>query len=176
MKFYLVAIFCFYSMFAMAQNPTPTYTTHTDSANGSLVMRGVLSMEVLAKEPSFTWIESGLKAYAPQQAIISKLQPLLQQYTVTVFLGTWCDDSQLLVPQLFKVLQNAQYPTSQVIVYGVDRAKTTGGGQDKDFKITNVPTIILQKGPVEIGRITENVHASMEQDILDIVQSVLEHK
>ena len=84
---------------------------------------------------------------------------------MVVFLGTWCDDSHELIPKLEKVLQLIQYPQSSLTMFGVDRAKTTTTHDEKQYKITLVPTIIVFDKDREIGRITESVQKSIEADL-----------
>ena len=54
-------------------------------------------------------------------------------------------------------------------MYGVDRAKTTRNGDEKKYGITLVPTIILFKDGKEVGRITETVKKSIEEDLATII-------
>ena len=84
-------------------------------------------------------------------------------------MGTWCDDSHYLIPKLEKVLQEIDFPKSQIILYGVDRKKNVKTGENKKYVITNVPTIIVLKDGVEKGRITESTKISIEVDLTGIV-------
>jgi hypothetical protein len=55
-------------------------------------------------------------------------------------------------------------------MYAVDRDKTALNDEAKNYKITLVPTIIVLHGNREVGRITESVQASIEHDLLAILE------
>ena len=157
------------SFTAVAQNTMKTYEISKDTENGSQVFKGPISFDILSKEASFTWYGKGIDAYQPNANDQAEVKKNIGKYRMMVFMGTWCDDSQDLVPKLYRLLTNVQYATADVKVYGVDRAKTTGDGAEKTYNVTRVPTIILFSGGTEIGRITENVQKSIESDLADIM-------
>ena len=156
------------SMTAMGQR---AYRVTKDTTDGGLIFNGLVTFENLAREPTFTWYQKGVDEYVPAEKPVSLLKFYMRQYQMIVFMGTWCDDSHNLIPKLEKVLKQVGYPDNLVMMYGVDRAKTTIGGEHKKFEITNVPTIILMKGENEAGRITETVKTSVEADLSAIIQS-----
>jgi len=141
-----------------------------DSVDGGQVFNGPVTFSDLNKEASFTWLSSGYDLYDPDGKTIEKLQGRLKNYSIVVFLGTWCDDSHNLVPKLEKVLDKAAYPYSNLTMYGVDRGKTTLNGEDKQYGIKLVPTIILINEGKEVGRITESVSKSIEDDLEAIIE------
>src|SRR5207248_4809252 len=93
---------------AIAQNKA--YDITKDRKNGDLVFNGPLTFDDLNNEPTFTWLKSGAEAYKPDEQTINFLRSRLRDYTLVVFLGTWCDDSHYLIPKLEKVLQLTDYP------------------------------------------------------------------
>ena len=146
-----------------------TYDVTKDSANGSLVFKGALTLADLNTEATFTWMKTGFDDYKPNAQNLETLKQKLPDYDLVVFLGTWCDDSHYWVPKLAKLLANIGYPTNKLTLYGVDRAKTTKNGENTQFGITFVPTIILIKNGKEAGRITESPHNGLEGDLLEII-------
>jgi thiol-disulfide isomerase/thioredoxin len=73
-----------------------------------------------------------------------------------VFGGTWCHDTQNLLPLFYKLIDKSGFPENQVYLIGVDRAKTTFKSLHKKFAILNVPTfIIIDKKGKEVGRVVE---------------------
>jgi thiol-disulfide isomerase/thioredoxin len=149
-----------------------TYTVTTDKKNGSLIYNGLITFDDLNNEPSFTWLKNGREDYSPRESKIEQLKDRLNedQYSMVVFLGTWCSDSHYLIPKLEKVLDLIHFPNARLTMYGVDREKTTVNGEDRKYKISNVPTIIVMKNGHEVGRITESVDKSIEADLADIVR------
>lgn len=168
MKSLFFTTLMFASMNVIAQSD---YDRSTDKENGSVVFKGQITFDDLLKEPSFSWLEKGTNDYTPDKEVIAYLQKELPNYEVVIFIGTWCDDSKMLVPKLYKTLQAANYPMRRYSMYGVDRAKTTKYVENKLYKIELVPTIILFKKNNEVGRIIESVKKSIEQDLADIIKN-----
>ena len=169
MKNIYALLFCtlIYS-FAMAQNIKPTYDTLRDKENGALVYKGKITLNAIYTEPVFDWMRKGVAAYQPNGTFIADVKRSTANYKMIVFMGTWCDDSQNMIPKLYKVLQLAEIPLENIEIYGVDRTKTTGLGIENTYHITLVPTVILFDNDKEIGRITESVQQSVEWDLANI--------
>jgi thiol-disulfide isomerase/thioredoxin len=167
MKKILLVLILIMNIKATAQNTT--YSVSKDSVDGGLIFDGPVTFNDLNNEPSFTWLKSAVESYKPYDNIVQYLKTYLPDYTMVIFLGTWCDDSHYLIPRLEKVLQLIDYPQTNIKMYGVDRAKTTTGGEHKKYDVTLVPTIILFKDGKEVGRITETVKKSIEEDISAII-------
>ncbi|MEI8278553.1 MAG: thioredoxin family protein [Bacteroidota bacterium] len=146
------------------------YDTSRDNENEAVVYKGRFTFDDLAKEPSFTWFKSSTDNYKPEAATIVYLKNNLAYYDMVVLLGTWCDDSQNMLPKLYKVLQLSAYNMAKYSMYGVDRAKTAKYSEHKQYELKNVPTIILIKDHKEVGRIVETVKKSVEQDLRDIIE------
>lgn len=147
------------------------YERSTDTENGSVVFKGQITYDDLLKEPGFSWLKKGADNYAPDKESIAYLQKELPGYEIIVFLGTWCEDSQNLIPKLYKTLQAAGYPMRRYSMYGVDRAKTAKYVEHKLYKIERVPTIILFKKNNEVGRIVESTKKNIEEDLAEIIKT-----
>ena len=89
---------------------------------------------------------------------------------MVVFMGTWCDDSHELIPKLEQLLQMTGFPAASVTMYATDHAKKTKGGEDKQYNITLVPTVIIIANGKEVGRITESVEKSIDADLAAIIR------
>lgn len=152
-----------------AQNIIKKYETSTDSINGRVVFRGLVDFKALDAEPTFDWYDNGIAKYKPKKRYINTLKNELPKYSIVVVMGTWCGDSRDMLPKLHNVLEQSGYPMDKLAMYGVDRSKTTGHGQEKPYDIHFVPTVILFDGSKEIGRIIETVHKSVEADLAAII-------
>ena len=141
------------------------YSVAPDEQTGGLVFKGPITLADLNGEPAFKWMKQGQSQYKPDAAEIALLAKRLPGHRFVIFMGTWCDDSQNLVPKLAKVLQELNFPESQISIWGVDRAKQSNGIDTKAYNIKLVPTIILYEGEKETGRIVESVHKSIEADL-----------
>lgn len=147
-----------------------------DKESGAVVYKGQISFNDLESESSFSWLKRGAAAYKPDTTAIAYLKKNLPKYEMVVLMGTWCEDSQNLVPKLLKVLQASGYPMSSYTMYGVDRAKEAKYVEHKLYSLDKVPTIILMKDHVEIGRIVESVKKSIEIDLVQMIQKKLDEE
>ena len=169
-KAIIAAITLLMSMNIHAQEIPKAYRVSTDTVSGSLVLKGLITFNLIKDEPTFDWYEKSFDNYESTPEDITELTKYLNKYTMVVFMGTWCEDSQNMIPGLAKVLTDAKMDLHKVVMYGVDRAKTVGNGMEKTYNVTLVPTIILFDGKKEVGRITENVHKSVESDLANMIK------
>jgi thiol-disulfide isomerase/thioredoxin len=163
------------AMLINIQTWSQAYEVSKDEKTGFTVYKGVLQASDLRND-NFKWFATGVDSYKPDAASISYLKDKLSKYKMVVFLGTWCDDSHIHIPRLFKVMQETNFPQAQLTMYGVDREKTTTNGEHKTYEIKHVPTIILLDGDKEMGRIVESTYKSMEADLAAIISKYTEQK
>lgn len=173
MKHLLAAIFLITSVCscspANAQTQQGDFETLKGKNDSDIVYRGALTFEDISHVPAFHFEEAAAK-YKPKARAIKVLSEALSNYELLVFLGTWCPDSHIMIPELFKVLQSVNYPVEKVSLHGLDRDKLDKDGIPTNYNITFVPTVIVLKDGKEIGRITEVPHKSIEQDLVKIIQ------
>lgn len=167
MKQLLIILSLLVSMTVHAQKSD--FDRTTDADNGSIIFTGQCSFADLEQEKTFTWMAEGVSGYKPGAEAVAQLKKKLPAYNLVIFLGTWCEDSQNLIPKLYKTLKEAGYPMNQVRMYGVNRAKESKYYDHKAYRIDRVPTIILQRGNTEVGRIVEQVQNSIESDLLALI-------
>ena len=141
-----------------------------DAENRSVVYKGQFTLDDLHKEASFNWFDNGLNSYKPNEKDLAFLKANLPAYKMVVALGTWCEDSQNHVPKLYKTLNEADYPTADIKLVGVDRNKQAKHNEHEEYNIKFVPTIILLKDGKEIGRVVETVQKSIEADLAAIIE------
>lgn len=89
---------------------------------------------------------------------------------VDVFLGTWCGDSRREVARLFRALELVPEPRPFTIRFvGVERDKVAPGlSEGADLRY--VPTIIVRRDGVEVGRIVERAPRPIERELLDLLR------
>ena len=92
----------------------------------------------------------------------------LKDISVVVFLGTWCEDSQVHIPALLDCFKGTEVP---IKIIGVNREKECPfkPKECKNWDIEFVPTIKILKSNVEIGRIVESPSKSLEEDLIEII-------
>ena len=170
MRSFRILLLILMSATAMAQTDEPVVMK--DPKNGRIVLKGPLTYTSLTRESSFDWLQSGMGSYSgkPRKIKILKEQLAADKYQLVVFLGTWCADTHELLPRFFKVLQQINYPLDKVVLYGVERDKTTRSAEVKKYNVVSLPTfIVLDQAGNEKGRITESVNKSIESDLVKIV-------
>lgn len=133
------------------------------------MMIGQAKKSDLEKSPFNSWYTSGYNAYKPNDEVVNQLKDKVTNTTVTIFMGTWCEDSQNHVPDFYKVLEACQFKNRGITLIAMDKNKTTPELFEKGLNITNVPTFIFYEKGVEINRIVESPIISIEQDMLDIL-------
>lgn len=157
---------------AVVQRPESLNETVT-SYYDELILIGPANREGLQQEPHRYWFDPEYEAYVPEPAIVASLAAPLNRTELLVFIGTWCSDSQREVPRLYKILDTAGYPDSQLRLIGVDdhpnRYNQSPGGETRQWGIEYVPTIIVLQGGKERGRIVEYPEDTLEKDLLGLL-------
>jgi len=115
------------------------------------------------------WFNTGYEGYNADSETVEKLKPLIKDVNITLFMGTWCEDSQRETPHFYKILDATNFDESKLTLITVSEEKNTPQGFEEGKNITNVPTIIFYKDGNELGRIVEYPIESLEKDMLAIL-------
>ena len=120
--------------------------------------------------------------YTPDSDVVFDIAGYIEDVDITLVLGTWCSDSRYEVPKLWKILEEADYPISQMKMYAVgsSRFKRTmpippvvfdwSVNLKKWYDVQLMSTVIFERDGVELGRIIETPKKTLEQDVLEIVK------
>ncbi|TGD57736.1 thioredoxin family protein [Flavobacterium humi] len=152
---------------AEAQQNMATHTTDPKTNTPMLVGKSV--KEEIKQSPFSDWYAPNHDSYAPNSKTVEDLKKHTEGITITIFMGTWCEDSQHQVPAFYKILEQLNFDEKNVTLIITDRTKTTPDHLEKDKNITNVPTFIFYKNGKEIQRIVESPVTSLENDMLKIM-------
>lgn len=165
-------IFLIFTLAHTLSNAQTEYAVSKDPKDTSvLIFKGCLSVMILQNEPSFKWYKSGMESYVPTADKISLLRHADSSVNFMVFGGTWCDDTQFILPRFLKWLRMASFPDSRITLFGVDRDKKTTGNISEAFQISRVPTIIVMKNGKEHGRIVEyGKTGSWDTELAEIIR------
>jgi thiol-disulfide isomerase/thioredoxin len=131
------------------------YEVSKDPQNGQRTLKGILSRELLAADTAFKWMHNDISWYKPNADCVANLTAVKDTVQLLVFAGTWCEDSQIVFPQLLKLIDQVGFSNKRLTVIGVDRNKTTLGSLCEALGVTKAPTIIVLKAGKEIGRVEE---------------------
>jgi thiol-disulfide isomerase/thioredoxin len=143
-------------------NDTVTY-------EDSVMLLGKANRKGFQMDAFKDWFNTGYEDYKVDTETAEKLKPLLKDVDITVFMGTWCEDSQRETPHFYKILDAANFDESKLTLITVSEEKTTPQGYEEGKNITNVPTIIFYKNDKELGRIVEYPIESLEKDMFAIL-------
>jgi thiol-disulfide isomerase/thioredoxin len=135
----------------------------------SIMLLGKANRKGFQMDAYKDWFNTGYEAYKIDSETLVELKPLLKDVTLTVFMGTWCEDSQRETPHFYKILDDSNFDESKLTLITVSDEKTTSQGFEEGKNITNVPTIIFYKNDKELGRIVEYPIESLEKDMLAIL-------
>lgn len=139
-----------------------------------LVMTGELTeKQLLDQLPAY---RSGKIVYQPDPDALSQLRSLRSNIQILVFLGTWCPDSEREVPRFLKLMELTKGVPITYQLIGLDRSKRDAFGLAEKYQIEFVPTFVVIHHNEEIGRIVESATVSLEQDLLEIIESGIGNK
>ena len=148
-----VLLFLLSTLTVSSQN---TYMVSTDPKNPQvLIFQGLVEKNALQQEKSFDWFTQNQKGYTPDSNLVNALKINKGKVSFLIFGGTWCDDTQFILPKFYKAQELAGFSDTSIVFFGVDREKKSTGNLSQLFNIKNVPTIIVMKEGKEIGRVVE---------------------
>lgn len=135
--------------------------------------KGIISRADIANDTLFMkWYGPNQKAYSPNAETKELLGKHKDSVQLLVFMGTWCEDSQFIIPRLFSLTEAAGFSEDHITLIGVDRNKKTISHLAEALNITNVPTIIVLKKGKELGRVVEYGKSGMfDKDLGEILKT-----
>ena len=122
---------------------------------GEKIYKGIISPDLLQSDTSFKWYAENLKSYNPNSVALQALREHGDSTRLVVFMGTWCEDSHVIIPKFYSLISAAGFSADKVSLLGVDRSKKTLGYLAEALDVKNVPTIIVFKNGKEAGRVVE---------------------
>ncbi len=138
----------------MKDTKADTYHTIEDADSNEKLLVGVVTKEDL--NASFRWFaESQNGLDAPEPDLVQALKASNEDLYFIIFGGTWCEDTEDILPKFFKVLQIAGFPEGKVTVFMLDRFKKLPYTLPEAFNITHTPTFLVMKAGMEAGRMVE---------------------
>lgn len=164
----VVALLATHILFAQTQ-----FEVSRDTNNGQKTLKGILSRDLLLSDTAFAWMKNDISWYKPNAACVASLTPLKDSIQLVIFIGTWCEDSQIVLPQLLKLLDQIKYNMNRLTIIGVDRNKHTLGALSEALGITKAPTILVMKNGKEFGRVEEfGKYGVYDQELAEILAKI----
>ena len=144
------------SILTLASASAQTQFEVSADTDGSKLLKGIISRDILEKDTSFTkWYRENLKGYTADRNAIAGLKKNADSLELLVFMGTWCEDSHFVIPKFFNLLDQTGFPREKVTLIAVDRNKKTISHLAEALNVQNVPTIIVMKKGKELGKVIE---------------------
>lgn len=122
---------------------------------GHKMLFGVINRSLIANDTAFGWFKENMKYGQPDAAAVNAFKQKKEKFSLLVFGGTWCEDTQNLLPKFYQLIDASGFPESEINLLAVDRKKETVKNFHFIYKITNVPTFIVLKNGIEVGRVKE---------------------
>jgi thiol-disulfide isomerase/thioredoxin len=136
---------------------------------------GEFSLRELKSSINKKWFEAQYDIYDPKPSTTSEIASVFKNkdLSITVYMGTWCEDSQREFPAFIKVLDKTGFNKDKLKIVGVDENKKVPNISEEERKalnIINVPTIIVyNSNGNEMNRFVEFPQQTLEEDLLKIV-------
>lgn len=140
------------------------YTTYRDD-KARLVIDGELSRADWYSETD--WNLDSIAQYHPDAARCLEIKNICGKDSVEfiIIAGSWCGDTKSELPKLMKVFDVCKLEPDDYILVGVGKDKVINTNISKSINVDRVPTLIILKNGLELGRIIEYPELSWEHDI-----------
>lgn len=148
-----------------------TYAVSYDHHNQK-VLKGLIPRPDIETDTAFGWFKKNMQYGSADPNAIKTFKEKAGSFEVVVFCGTWCEDSQNLLPQFYRLVDKSGFPDSAITLIGLDRNKETLYNLHKVFNVKNVPTFIIMKNGKEAGRMVEyGKYGTADTELAEIVSS-----
>src|SRR5205809_4292624 len=140
-----------------ATNTTTSFHPYQVSydTKGRKVLRGLITRADIENDTAFGWFKKNYSLGRPDANAVIAFKQHANEFKMLVFAGTWCPDTQNLLPEFYRLTDASGYADSSITLIGVDNEKTTLDNLNTTFHLVDVPTFIVMKDGKEIGRVVE---------------------
>jgi thiol-disulfide isomerase/thioredoxin len=164
MKYLLVLALLFAAKFVFSQE----YVITTDDKKNEPMLMGTITRSLLTENSFGEWFNKSYEIHKLDQKTLDKVNKDFSNNKILIILGTWCGDSREFVPPFLKILDNLNFPESNLKMVSVNRQKQGIADEVKDLEVKLVPLFIFYRDGKEIGRIIESPKEGLEKDFLRI--------
>jgi thiol-disulfide isomerase/thioredoxin len=134
------------------------------------ILKGIINRSIIEKDSAFKWFAENKKWGKTDSTAIDAFSKKQQQFTMVVFGGTWCEDTQALLPVFYRLVEKSSYPEKNITLIGVDRNKQTLNNLHIKYNIKSVPTFIVMHNGKEVGRVVEyGKYGTIDRELGEIV-------
>jgi hypothetical protein len=124
MKSLLIFVFFLFSYSAFSQ---VEYEISKDPKHPEVtIYRGTIDKYLLQNNTEFNkWYTFNQKDYLPDSAVLNVFAEAKDKIKFVIFGGTWCDDTQFILPKFFRIQEMSGIPDAAISFFGVNRSKLT---------------------------------------------------
>lgn len=108
--------------------------------------------------------------YEPNTEALQYLNNYQDTLSIQIFFGSWCRESKKYLPGLIKTLKLSAPEKVAIKYIGVNAKKNFPDLFLKMYNIKYIPTVVIQKGNEEIGRIEEAPTQPIEIELVEILK------
>ena len=167
-----VLLVAFIIGFGLLTSAQKGYEVSIDSSGKML--KGVITRDILENDTAFHWFHDNQSGFTPDAETVAILKAKGSTLRFVVFGGTWCDDTQNLLPKFFLLMDAAGIGNDQLTIIAVDRKKKSTNHLPEEMHLTNTPTFVVLKQDKELGRVVEyGKSGQWEKEIGEIVSTKL---
>lgn len=110
----------------------------------------------------YSWFKDGFNSYEVKPAWCDSIGKYSKDIGFIIVGGTWCEDTQKLLPAMLKTLMMSHIKEQSMTLYFADKNKKTPEGIEDIYHIKKIPALIILKNGIEIGRMEESVDKPIE--------------
>jgi thiol-disulfide isomerase/thioredoxin len=137
------------------------------------VLKGIINHQILQQDSAFRWFTANQQWGSADANAVTIFNQNQHKFTLLVFGGTWCEDTQNLWPVFYRLVFKSGYPTQKITLVAVDRNKQALNQLAQQYHITHVPTFIVLQHGKEVGRVVEyGTQGAIDKELGQIVQQL----
>lgn len=148
------------------------YTTTQNEKEKTL--QGIINRNIIEADTTFKWFPTNYKYAQPDAGAVTAFKQNKTKFKMMVFGGTWCEDTQNLLPMFYKLADKSEFPQKRITLVGVNRKKESGNELSAKYNIKNVPAfIVLTNDGTEVGRVVEyGKGIGIDKELGEIVSTI----
>ena len=138
------------------------------------MLKGNINRDILERDTSFHWFHDNQAGFTPDAETVAILKAKGSALRFVVLGGTWCEDTQNLLPKFFLLMDAAGIGNDQLMIIAVDRQKKSTDHLPESMHLKNTPTFIVLNYDIEVGRVVEyGKNGQWQKEIGEIVSTKL---
>lgn len=166
-------IFCYLLLVLIAFPLFAQHNTNYEDENGDIHLCGTFDISSLETIPTYKqWFNKNYNHFELPEDENIYWKSNLENYTVEIYMGTWCEDSKYWVPKFIKLWDDLKLKRDQLKCIGLynteDKYKIGPNAEEKGKLIHRVPTFIFKTKNGEQARIVESPVNTLLTDVAQI--------